>query len=139
MNAHQVDAHGVIVNTIVVDSLTVFPGLVDAAIGGTVGDIVRGGALIPKATPLPTQAEYVAALESMYDRKAHERRYDNRITCAMRAGYAGPFQAEGVAFGVWMDTCNAKAYVVMGKVLGGEIPQPTIPELLAMMPEMAWP
>ena len=139
MNAHQLDVNGVITNTIVVDSIDVFPCLVDASIGGTVGDSIVNGAIVPKATPLPTQAEYTTALEAMYDAKAAERRYDSRLTCALRAGYAGPFQAEGTAFAIWMDDCNATAYGVMSQVMAGQIAQPTIPELLAMMPAMVWP
>ncbi len=48
MNAHQLDADGVIINTIVVDSLDVFPNLVDASIGGRRGDCVVDGMLIPR-------------------------------------------------------------------------------------------
>lgn len=92
-----------------------------------------------RVAALPTQAQYTAALEAMYDTKAQEKRYDNRLTCALRAGYAGPFQAEGTAFAVWMDTCNATAYGIMGQVIAQEIAQPTIPELLVMMPPLTWP
>ncbi len=96
---------------------------------------------VPPATVavLPTVAEYTTALESMYDAKARERRYDSRITCALRAGYAGPFQSEGQAFAIWMDNCNAASYVIMGAVNARTRTQPTIAELLAMMPVLVWP
>lgn len=87
----------------------------------------------------PTVEAYTAALEAMYDAKAHERRYDNRYTCAVRAGYAGPFQAEAQVFALWMDTCNALAYQVMEQVQGGKLAAPTIEGLLAMMPALSWP
>ena len=48
MNAHQLDANGVILNTIVVDSLDTFPDLIDAAIGGQIGDSVVNGVLVPR-------------------------------------------------------------------------------------------
>lgn len=48
MNAHQIDANGVIMNTIVVDSLNILPGLVDASIGGQIGDTIKNGKVIPK-------------------------------------------------------------------------------------------
>jgi hypothetical protein len=93
--------------------------------------------------PLPTTAElvvqYTAALEAHFDARAKERRYDSRITCSLRAGYPGPFQAEGTAFAVWMDTCNALGYSIMEDVLGGERPMPTIAELIAEMPVLVWP
>lgn len=87
----------------------------------------------------PTIDEYVAAMEALYDTTAQERRYDNRFTCALRAGYPGPFQAEGLAFASWMDTCNATGYQIMAEVETGARPQPTIAELLADLPAMVWP
>lgn len=52
MNAHQLDADGVIINTIVVDSLDVLPDLVDASIGGTIGDSIIDGVVIPASIPV---------------------------------------------------------------------------------------
>lgn len=48
MNVHQLDAKGVILNTIVVDSLDVFPNLIDASLGGTAGDTWNGTAIVKK-------------------------------------------------------------------------------------------
>lgn len=83
--------------------------------------------------------ELTAALEAHYDAKAKEKRYDNRLTCTLRAGYAGPFQAEGQAFAVWMDTCNAYGYLVMQDVLEQLRPIPTAEKFIAELPELAWP
>lgn len=58
MNAHQIDANGVILNTIVVDSLNVFPNLIDASVGGTAGDTWNGTAIVNK--PRDVEAEKVA-------------------------------------------------------------------------------
>ena len=56
MNAHQLDVNGVILNTIVVDDLNIFPRLVDAAIGGKIGDSIINGHVVPvpavKAIPM---------------------------------------------------------------------------------------
>lgn len=97
-----------------------------------------------------TGTEFVEPLESIIDRYdqalldyfdsvAAQRRYDNRITCALRAGFPGPFQAEGIAFGVWMDTCNKIAYQLMNKVIAGEVQLPTIEEVIASLPVIEWP
>ena len=51
MNAHQLNEDGLIINTIVVDDINVFPGLVNASIGGSVGDSVINGVLVLKADP----------------------------------------------------------------------------------------
>ena len=55
MNAHMLDANGVIINTIVVDSLNVFPGLVDASLGGVIGDTVTVGGVIVKKPVVTTK------------------------------------------------------------------------------------
>lgn len=59
MNAHQLDANGVIINTIVVDDLNVFPSLVDASIGGAIGDRIINGAIVPAPAPAPVVPQKV--------------------------------------------------------------------------------
>lgn len=80
----------------------------------------------------------LSQIEAFYDEKAQERRYDNRYTCAMRAGYPGPYQEEGQAFGIWMDTCNDICYELLSDVQGGA-PEPTLEEIMASFPELVWP
>lgn len=90
--------------------------------------------------PIPvTMDDFIAALEARYDQEAQTKRYDNRFTCALRAGYPGPFQSQGIAFGSWMDDCNAYAYEQMDLVLAGERPMPTTAELVSELPPMVWP
>ena len=92
--------------------------------------------------PEPTQADIIlaltSALERMYDAEAQSRRYDNRFTCALRAGYPGPFQSEGLAFASWMDSCNALGYQVMAECQAGTRAIPTEEEFLGLMPRMEW-
>lgn len=83
-------------------------------------------------------ARYTRLLENMYDSKAQEKHYDNRLTCALRAGYAGPFQAEGIKFGLWMDDCNLKAYQILAEVKAGARTLPTQEDFLAEMPAFSW-
>ena len=101
-----------------------------------------GEAFAAPVIPAPAQADKIAALtaalEAMYDHEAQSRRYDNRFTCALRAGYPGPFQAEGLAFASWMDACNAKAYAIMADCLDGKRGEPSEEELLREMPTMEW-
>lgn len=97
----------------------------------------------PEPIDPPTQAEviasYTSALEAHYDEKARERKYDNRLTCTLRAGYAGPFQAEGTAFAIWMDNCNATVYGVLNDVISGLRSAPSITELISSLPVLVWP
>lgn len=96
-------------------------------------------AIIPVPPPEQIIADLTRALEAYYDTTAHERRYDNRLTCALRAGFAGPFQSEGTAFAIWMDTCNAHCYQVMLDCQNGIRGIPSAEELIAELPKLIWP
>jgi hypothetical protein len=75
MRAHVIE-NGVVVNTIEVESLDFMPGLVDAAIGGSVGDLWDGHIFtkpppeIPQSVPMVAahvaliKAGYIAAVEA---------------------------------------------------------------------------
>lgn len=88
---------------------------------------------------MPTLEDYDKALTDHLDAEARTHRYDNRINCALRAGYAGPYHAEGVAFAQWMDSCNAAGYAILEDFQAGRIPQPTVAEVIATLPVMVWP
>lgn len=81
----------------------------------------------------------VGVLNNHLNAVAAQRRYDDRFTCALRAGFAGPFQSEGLAFAAFMDECNMVGYSMMKRAKAGEIPVPTDAELIAAMPVMVWP
>lgn len=100
-----------------------------------------GAEILPYTQTLAEQiAAFDAALVAHLDATARERRYDNRVTCALRAGYPGPFQAEGIAFASWMDQCNALAYQLLAEVVAGTRPMPDSPQaLIDLMPAMVWP
>lgn len=89
--------------------------------------------------PVSTVEDYDKALTAHLDSTAQQRKYDNRITCALRAGYPGPFQAEGQAFATWMDSCNWQAYQVLSGVESGTLSMPTIEEFISDLPAMVWP
>ena len=96
--------------------------------------------IVPYVPPQPTVADFVNALTLHLDAVAQQRQYDNRITCMVRAGFPGPFQAEGLAFAAWADTCNATAYALLAEVQAGTRPLPeTTQALIDVMPPMVWP
>lgn len=79
-------------------------------------------------------------LTDLFMRTANDKRYDSHITCALRAGYPGPFQEEGIAFASWMDSCNALAYQLMAEVIADTKPMPAnAEEFLSNFPPMVWP
>lgn len=92
----------------------------------------------PNETVGQTVARYEAALDAHLDSVARSYRYDNRFTFALRAGYAGVYHDEGVAFAVWMDTCNIQSYELMEKVIRGEAEMPTVSEFIALLPEFVF-
>lgn len=102
--------------------------------------VAEGNTPEPYTEPALTVADFDNALTQHLDKTAQAKRYDNRITCALRAGYPGPFQAEGQAFAAWMDTCNAQAYALLAEVQSGTRPLPeSTKALIDALPPMVWP
>lgn len=103
--------------------------------------LAAGG--VPDMPPPPTIEQRAAALlqavEQRLNAAARAKGYDDIRSAALRAGYPGPFHAEGVAFATWMDGCYADCYQLLAQVKAGEIPEPTESELLAMLPVLELP
>lgn len=95
-------------------------------------------ASIPAKTQEQIIAEFSVGLDDYFDRKAKEKNYDNRYTCAIRAGYVGPFQSDGQSFAQWMDACNAYGYQELAKVKNGLRPVPTVEQFLSELPSAPW-
>lgn len=104
-----------------------------------VGYTYDGTQFIKPPAPLPTLADYDAALTAHLDAVAQSRNWADRVSLMARAGFAGPWQADAVAFGTWADGCNVIGYQLLADYQAGTIPQPTIAEMLALLPEMVWP
>lgn len=84
--------------------------------------------------------QFDTALMNLFEETAKSKKYDSRVTCALRAGYPGPFQAEGIAFATWMDGCNALAYQILSECQAGTRPIPvSVEEFLAEFPAITWP
>lgn len=95
--------------------------------------------VIATPTEQEIQAGLTRALNAHLDAVAGQRRYDSRLTCALRAGFPGPFQAEGLVFAAFMDQCNMVGYNMLRQARAGEIQVPTEAELIAAMPVIQWP
>lgn len=79
-------------------------------------------------------------LQTYLDAPAKAKGYDSIHTASLRAALPNsPFHAEGVAFGEWMDACNAKCYELLVKFESGEIPEMTPEEVIAQLPELVLP
>ena len=87
---------------------------------------------------ISTKNMYDSMMAAHFDAVARTKNYDSRITCAMRAGYDGPFKAEGVAFAQWMDTCNSQAYTLLQAVVNGSQALPEIKDFIDALPKIVW-
>lgn len=101
------------------------------------------GPVAPYVEPVPTKEEKLQlitdAVQAHLDAPAQALGYDTIITAALRAGYPGPYHAEGAAFAAWMDACWAACYAILAEVEAGTRPAPTIAELLAELPVLTLP
>lgn len=89
----------------------------------------------------PTDANaYTAAIQSHIDAVARARSYDSGISLA---GYKGSpveaYAADADAFTAWRDPLWVFAFETLAAVQSGQMAQPTISELIAMLPQPPWP
>lgn len=104
------------------------------------GYVISDRALTSEQRMAILMRRFELALDTHLDSTAQQRRYDSRVTCALRAGYPGPFRAEGEAFASWMDQCNTTAYALLADVQRGVRELPSDPQaLIDLLPAMVWP
>lgn len=109
------------------------------SVNAVTGEVTTFEAVPVEVTPEQIAAQLEAAVDAHINATAQAKGYDSRITCALRAGYVNPWQAEGAAFGVWMDNCYTYCYQVMADVQAAVRTVPTEAELIAELPPMVWP
>lgn len=60
--------------------------------------------------------------------------YDNMQSAMVRAGYPGPYHAEGTKLAQWADSCWVGAYAIFADIKARKCDVPTIEELIAALP-----
>lgn len=145
MRAHIV-SEGVVVNTIVLDSLDEVPGALDAdALGGGIGWLWDGETLKPPAPPPKApeeiRAEIVAQTQARLDAFAQTRGYDGILSCATYATSTVPkFAAEGQYAVEARDATWSALYAMLDEVLAGTRPLPAgYADVEPELPPLAWP
>lgn len=94
----------------------------------------------PEEIAQQTLLRFQAAHDAHLNSAARARRYDSIHTAALRAGYPGPYQAEGIAFAQWMDACNQAGYKILAEVQAGTRQVPESPEAyIALLPTLTLP
>lgn len=105
-------------------------------LGSSLGDIWDGARFLTPAPPLPTEEQFLAAVDGLLNEGASRKRYDSIHSAAIRAGYPGPFHDEGVAYATWMDSVYSACYQLLAQVKAGAAPYPpTTAALLAQLPQ----
>ena len=94
--------------------------------------------------PVPTAAEiiasYTAAIQKRLDDFARTRNYDGILSAATYATSAvAKFKAEGQHAVEARDATWAKGYEILAAVEAGTRTAPTLDELAAELPSLAWP
>jgi hypothetical protein len=77
-------------------------------------------------------------IEAYYNTIAKIKQYDSWMTCALRAGYEGPFQQEGITFATWMDECNVIVYPLVDSMKAGTAPVKNVAEFISLLPTAPW-
>ena len=131
--------NGVVINLVEADSLDVLPGLIDGA-GAAIGDLWDGARFTMQPAAPPSEADYVNAVQNLLDATARTRQYDNILSaCTYVGSTVQKFHNEGQACLNWRGAVWARCYDLLAQVQAGTLAQPTVTELLAMLPAIAWP
>ena len=94
----------------------------------------------PGPTPEELQRQFVDAIQARLDAFAQTRNYDGILSAATYATSTVPtFQTEGQYAVQARDVTWAKGYEILGAVMSGQRPMPTLAEVIAELPELEWP
>lgn len=92
------------------------------------------------ALPAPSVDDYKLAIQAHIDAVARAKDYDSGVSLA---GYKGSlveaYDDDADAFTTWRDPLWLTVFGILADVQSGAIPQPTIPELIEMLPAPPWP
>ena len=94
----------------------------------------------PPPGPEDLQKRFTEAIQSHLDAFARTRNYDGILSAATYATSTVPkFQAEGQYAVLARDAVWAKGYEILAQVAAGARPLPTLAEVIAELPGLAWP
>lgn len=142
MIAHVVE-NGLVINTIIVDSLDDLPNLVDGSVGGIGWGYVDGLLLpppVPPKTPEQIKQEITDATTARLNTFAQTRNYDSILSaCTYATSSVTQFAKEGQYCVNMRDATWGKLYQIMQEVEAGTRPIPTgYADIEAELPVLDW-
>lgn len=88
----------------------------------------------------PSLADYENAIQAHVDGAARSKQFRDGVTLASYvASTNSQWAGEAGAFVAWRDAVWGYAYAELAKVQAGQRAQPTVTEVLAELPAIAWP
>jgi len=84
--------------------------------------------------PQRKSKEVEQAIQTMLDTEAQTAGYDSLLSVCSYSTSTGPFQPDGKSFIDWRDACWSKVISIQQEVLAGTRAEPTVDEVLALMP-----
>lgn len=83
--------------------------------------------------------EIQIAVQNLLDSKAREKLYDDAFAiCSYANSTDETFHSEANQFIAWRDHCWRKCYEILGLFQNGDIPMPTVGEVLRQLPALDW-
>lgn len=83
--------------------------------------------------------EIQIAVQNLLDSKAREKLYDDAFAiCSYANSTDETFHSEANQFIAWRDHCWRKCYEILGLFQNGDIPMPTVGEVLRQLPTLDW-
>ena len=82
---------------------------------------------------------YENAVQAHLDATAQSRGYDDTYTCLSYLSSTDEvWRTEANIFNAWRDAVWRRCHEILNAFMAGEIPQPTIEEVIAMLPAIEW-
>ena len=88
------------------------------------------------------QTEIVDMVQNLIDETAHQKRYDDGLSCASYVGDPDKeFNADAVAFVAWRGRCWRTCYNILNSVVAGTVAPEDVTDdyVLERLPTMEWP
>lgn len=144
MRAHIIE-NGIAVNTIEVESLDFMPNLIDASLGGAIGDRYENGEFLPPLPPAKSleeiRREIMDGVQRYLEGFATTKTYDSMLSaCTYATSTVPQFAKEGQYCVEKRDECWATVARIEAEVLAGTRPAPTgFDDIKGELPVLEWP